>query len=489
MKASKSHLFCTASAFSCFGIDQSCTGFLPDSMQHYYQESAMAGMEENKAYLPERYRQKIREKNRKRAVVRILTISLILVVIAILAFSLYQLQWTNNPAVPFTSPSQPVPSPGVATVSQDSQITTKAPGPASLPAKPPAGTFTATGYVIEPGVPQQAGSGSLSLAQAETALRRYCPEDLFAIRSVNFSAGTTRSLFGFTLKTTREEFPQEDLVVFIDAASGMPWSAGEETAAFTKERVAELVLDEFPGTGISPPGIWYDNSLKGGNAWRFTLISGNITLVYGRVDATAGEIRAFARNIPSYGRPSDPAITKETAQGIAEKFVSARTSGLSLTLISSQYNRWGTESVPAAGAYSFFWERRYLDYPVDTDGVTVIVDALTGEVIGYDRQWTTAEYAFSQAVVPTIAKHEATYAAMDAARSEYPDSIGNVRILSADLRWNNDHTGTIPRPGSVPLAWKIVFDDEILRANASLAPGIAWIDIRTGNVTAIEYRH
>jgi len=453
----------------------------------------MAGMDENKPYLPERYRQKIREKNRRRAAVRILTITLILVVIAILVFSLSQLQWAGLPAAPFFPHSQPAPPPGVVTtVSSDSQTWTPTQGTtrASVPPASSAAAPPVAGYAIGPGVPQQAGSGSLSLVQAEAALRRYCPEDMFTISSVNYSAGSARSLFGFTLRTAGGQSPKEDLVVFIDSVSGMPWSSGEETAAIPKEMVSEVILAEFPSEGVSTPGIWYDDSQKEGSVWRFTLASGNMTLVSGSVDAIKGEIRAFARNIPLYGRSADPAVTQETAQGIAEKYVAARTSGLPLTLISSRYDRWGTESVPAAGAYTFSWERRYLDYPVDTDGITVVVDALDGEIIGYDRRWTTAEYAFSQAVVPTIARHDATYAAMEAARAVYPEQIGSVRILSSDLRWNNGQMkGTIPRPGSVPLAWKIVFDDELLRSNASLPPGIAWVDIQTGNVTALEYRH
>lgn len=448
----------------------------------------MAGMDENKPYLPERYRQKIRQKNRRRAAVRILTITLILVGIAVLVFSLSQLQWVSVPAAPFSAPSQPATLPRVVTtVSSDSQMGTPSQG-TSRTSVPPASPVA--GYAIGPGVPQEAGSNSLSLVQAEAALRRYCPEDVFTISSVNYSAGSPRSLFGFTLKAAGSRSPQEELVVFIDAACGMPWSAGEETAAIPKEMVSEVALAEFPNEGVSTPGIWYDDNPQEGSVWRFTLASGNMTLVSGSVDATKGEIRAFTRNIPLYGRPADPALTQEMAQAIAEKYVTARSSGLPLVLTSSRYDRWGTESVPAAGMYTFFWERRYLDYPVDTDGITVVVDALNGDIIGYDKRWTTAEYAFSQAIVPTVARHDATYAAMEGARAVYPDQIGSVRILLSELRWNNGQMkGTIPRPGSVPLAWKIVFDDEILRTNASLAPGVAWIDIQTGNVTALEYRH
>ena len=192
----------------------------------------MAGMDENKPYLPERYRQKIREKNRRRAAVKILTITFILVGIAVLVFSISQLQWVSVPAIPFSPPSQPAPSPVVVTTtSLDSPTGTPAQG-TTRTSLPPA--LPAAGYAIGPGVPQQAGSGSLSLVQAEAALRRYCPEDMFTISSVNYSAGSPRSLFGFTLQSAGKQATKEDLVVFIDAASGIPWSAEEETAAIPK---------------------------------------------------------------------------------------------------------------------------------------------------------------------------------------------------------------------------------------------------------------
>ena len=79
---------------------------------------------------------------------------------------------------------------------------------------------------------------------------------------------------------------------------------------------------------------------------------------------------------------------------------------------------------------------------------------------------------------------------MQAAKTVYPDSVENVRILSAEMRWNNRHTpGTSQRPGSVILGWKVVFDDATIRADSMLSPGVGWVDIQTGAVTEMDYRH
>jgi hypothetical protein len=79
---------------------------------------------------------------------------------------------------------------------------------------------------------------------------------------------------------------------------------------------------------------------------------------------------------------------------------------------------------------------------------------------------------------------------MQAAKTKFPLSVESVRIISADIRWNNRHTpGITQRPGSVPLAWKVLFDDATIRADPTLPQGIGWVDIQTGNVTELEYRH
>jgi hypothetical protein len=155
-----------------------------------------------------------------------------------------------------------------------------------------------------------------------------------------------------------------------------------------------------------------------------------------------------------------------------------------------RYEIWGTPSVPAAGQYVFAWERQFLDYPVDTDGIVVAVDAVTGDVVGYNKQWTTSDFAFSQTIELAVAQREATFAVMQEAKKHYPDSVESIRIISAEMRWNNLHDpGTSQRPGSVPLEWKVVFDDAAIRADNSLSPGVGWVDIQSGTVTGMEYRH
>lgn len=455
----------------------------------------MADHDENRPYLPERYRQKVRAKQQRRMLVKVLSVVFVIAAIAAVLWYAVGTGGISLPAAPM-SPIPAVEEPAVTTTPpvQQAPATTSAIVTDVMTTVPvtPSGTIVSrAGYPVAPGVPVEPATGLLSLGEAETALREYYPADFFAITSVNYSSGPEHPLFEFSLRSERSCFGREEPVVFIEAVTGTPWAPGQESAVFPREKVKGLVFSTFPEAASGTAKVWYHDSPVTGGVWMFTLASGNMTLISGTVGADSGEILSFAKNIPDSGRPADPVYTQERAQSIAAKYISDHNGGtLSLGQTSARYQAWGTPSVPAAGGFLFSWERLYLDQPVDTDGICGVVDAVTGDVIAYEKQWTTPDYAFAEAVDPSVAQHEATYAVMEAAKTMYPESIESVRIISADVRWNNRHnTDTTQRPGTVPLQWKVVFDDDTIRNNVSLSKGTGWVDIQTGNVTTLEYRH
>jgi hypothetical protein len=91
---------------------------------------------------------------------------------------------------------------------------------------------------------------------------------------------------------------------------------------------------------------------------------------------------------------------------------------------------------------------------------------------------------------PDVIRREATFAVMQKAREQFPADVAGLRIRSAEIRWKNKVPyGTVPRPGTIPLAWKVVFDDAVIRANASAEPAVAWVDVQSGDFISFEYRH
>jgi hypothetical protein len=214
-------------------------------------------------------------------------------------------------------------------------------------------------------------------------------------------------------------------------------------------------------------------------------------LARGSIDASSGETTAFVLIVPHTGRPAGPAIDTDKAKGIADQYISDHNGGpLPLNMTTEAYEDWGNATSPAAGRYILTYERIYQDFPVDTDRIVVSVDSVTGNVLAYDKVWTTPDFAFSDTDELAVGERDATFAVMEAAGIKYPLSVETVRIISADIRWDNLHPpGITQKPGSVPLAWKVVFDDAVIRADPSLPRGIGWVNIQTGNVTELEYRH
>lgn len=199
---------------------------------------------------------------------------------------------------------------------------------------------------------------------------------------------------------------------------------------------------------------------------------------------------ATTATIPQGVVPITPAINAERAREIADTYVIEQNHGsLPLNMSHSSYGPAASSTGSGAGQYTFVYERTYQDIPTDVDGFTVIVDAGTGEVIGYTHQWTTPEHAFLSATQVDIVRHEATFAVLQKAREIYPDQTDSIRIISADLRWMNDiPQGTVPRPGSIPVAWKVLFNDDVMR-QSSAQPAVAWVDAHSGEFLAFEYRH
>jgi len=438
-------------------------------------------------YLPDRYQQKIRRKQRGRLLKKILAITLALAIIAIALIGFFGL--------PSAGPTQiPVPTPEPTALVSPAVITTYTLSRAT-PAVADTLTVTATptwSYIIAPGVPVTVTDGSLDLEGAVAAFRIYYSENQYTIRSVNYSAGSTHRLFGFEVIPLENIQTKTPFVIFIDAATGTPYTPGAETASITESQAERIAATAFPALSPDTTKIWYTVSPAYGKVWQFSISSGSLPLVSGRIDAETGEILSFSRHIPASDRKTSPSITQDVARDHALRFITEQNGGtdLPLNLTSSRYESWGTPSVPAAGEFVLSFERLYLDHPVDTDGITVAVDAETGTVIGYDREWTTPDFAFSPSGDRTVMQRDAVFAVMEAAKSRFPTSVESIRIISSQLRWNNQHIpGTSQRPGSVPLDWKIVFDDTTIRADPSLGGGIGWVDIQTGNVTSLDYVH
>lgn len=426
-------------------------------------------------HLPERYQNVVKAKRQKR-----IRRNALVVIAAILVLAGLYLLFTGPDGVAVSLPSL-----------HPDQMSVKGPAdPAAVNVTTSAATGDLSSVRKGPGLSGTLPSGTIAPESALEQIRNTYPEPAYTVTGADFSTGRGRPLFEFTIHdNTAAGGP--DIAACIDAVSGKPYSVGEEKAAIPRDAARNKAVSSNPGLSADRVLLDFSSSTDNGPVWNYVLYSGDRRAGVGTIDATTGELKAFARYPAPDGRSATAAIAVAKARTLAEHYIANHNGGqLPLNMSSVQYtpNPAGTGTV--AGQYTFHFDRIYLDYPTDVDGFLVTVDAVTGEISGYSGQWTTQDYAFSVAYEPDVVRREATFAVMQRAMKEYPDAGSGLRIVSAELRWKNRVPyGTIPRPGTIPLGWKVIFDDDTIRANASAMPGIAWVDVQSGDFIEFSYRH
>jgi hypothetical protein len=280
-------------------------------------------------------------------------------------------------------------------------------------------------------------------------------------------------------------------VAYIDALTGDPYTPGQETSRIAPDQAKQMASSEFTSLKPDRVHVRFVNKTSSGQGWDFILFRNNLTLGSGTLDSETGELQEFTRNIPLQGRPLSTALDMSTAQVIADRYIVSQNGGpVQVNMSNGRYDLLGLPTNPVAGQYTFVYNRIVQDIPCDEEGFTIEVDAVTGEVTGYNRRWYSPEGAFTVAAEPLVLRYEATFAVMQRAAETYPVTAGSVRIVSSEIRWRDHYLpGTIPRPGSIMPAWKVLFTDDTIQAEQNPIPGVGWVDIRTGTILEFHYQH
>jgi hypothetical protein len=321
-------------------------------------------------------------------------------------------------------------------------------------------------------------------------LREDYPASSYVLVSADITGtAPAKRYYAFTIRPSGGQTGTTS-IVYIDAISGDPYSPAQENAGISLERAKNAIADLFTGLHSDVTRIRYTEISGGESFWNFTLFRDNNILLTGALDAGTGQLVAFSRNVSPSGRPAQPVLTSASARAVADRFISDRNGPVSVNMSDEQYVPLGPGISPAAGQYVLRYNRLVQDYPCDFDGFTISVDSSSGEVTGYERRWEDPDYAFVVSPAPSVLKREATYTVLHKAQDTFPGLATGITIQSAEVRWKDGHQrGTVPRPGSIPLAWKIVFDDEIIRAKQPAIPAVAWVDVQSGSLLEFNYTH
>ena len=435
-------------------------------------------------YLPQRYKQLIEAKKKRRQLKKIAIFFLVIAICAGLYIVLNGMLTGSLNLTPVQLPPSPVVSAGTSPIPQSGDLTTT-----------PTGNVTVTkipDIIIGENVPSQSTRDMQSLDAATASLRVDYPAPAYILISVNVTDQfADRSLYEFRIRQANTSQDDTGFSEFIDARTGDPYTLGQERARITADQANALVSNAFILYQPEKVRIKYNNSPDSMQEWIFTMYRNNITILTGTMDPDTGHIESFSSSIERPGRPANPALDSMAAQKIADRYIIDRNGfPLPLNMSVARYDPLEFQKETIAGQYVFVYNRIMQDIPCDYEGFTISVDSVTGEVTGYNRRWSAPDIAFSLAIDPLVTHYEATYAVLDRAKQTYPASIDGLRIVSAEIRWKDQRLpGSIPRPGSISTAWKVQFDDEVIREKQGSVPAAGWVDAQTGKILDFYYPH
>jgi hypothetical protein len=434
-------------------------------------------------YLPERYKKQIEAKKRRRLIKKIVVICTVVAICSVLYLILSGALSNSLNQPPLLLPGSIVSTPEISPILPSGELTT------SLTRNM---TSMKNTDIIGNGVPAQPTHDIQSLDNATASLRQDYPAPEYTLISVNVTdLYADRTLYEFKIKQVNISQDSTVLSVFMDARTGDLYTPGQENAKITADKAKNLVIEAFPLLYPDRVRVRYNNSPDSVRAWVFTMYRDNTTILTGAMDPETGQVFSFTRSIPWEGRQADPLLDINAAQKIADRYIFDKNRApLPLNMSEARYNPLRFPEKTVSGHYVFIYNRIVQEIPCDNDGFTISVDSLTGEVIGYDRRWNTPDSAFSMAVDPLMTRSGATIAVLKKAQEMYPTSVDGLTIISAEIRWKDHQSqGSIPRPGSIPLAWKVLFSDEIIRAKPLPLPAVGWIDVQTGKILDFYYLH
>ncbi|HVN73504.1 MAG TPA: YcdB/YcdC domain-containing protein [Methanoregula sp.] len=464
------------------------------------------------AYIPERYRQQFAARQRRKNLAKLLVVlvALVCVVSAVLLaagsglFPVPLRQVTpgisgvNSVTPAMTSASavngttvtggaagSPAATPATAALGEPAALSATA----SATSGASASTAAPSGAVLTPAflgvVPEPHAIGS---RQALAFIGEDYPQTAYDLLSGDISSLSGKKFYAFSLRPARN-LSAPPFTAYLDFTTGDPYTPGQESAPVTASDARNSISDSFPGLHPNQVRIRYSPS-TGTPVWNFTLFQQSVPLLAGSLDAKTGQIIAFSRNTSDTGRPDSASIDITAAQKIADNFVSSRNGPVAVNMSNGRYVPGGTSGAVVAGQYLFTYDRMVDGYPCDAEGFTVAVDSVSGDVTSYERRWGIPEFSFEPSPVPVVLQRDATFTVLHKAGDLYPGLVNGITVISTEIKWD-DHVpaGTIPAPSAVRLAWKVTFDDELIRAMPTPVPAVAWVDVQSGNLISIDYQH
>ena len=358
----------------------------------------------------------------------------------------------------------------------------------------PAGTGTTLPVIPAPDTRPMVSSlpPEISPEQAITLVWEDYYRPAYSVASIALTDRYAKTpLYEIDLAHVEGSVAEKNETVFIDATTGDYYSPAQESARISVEQAKGFARNAFPHLSPDRVKIRFSDGSEYALGWEFSLMEGNEKLVQGGLAADTGDLKWYAFPILRKDRPANPSISLDAAKTIAEREIRNRNGVLPVVMSDARLDPLGMPGEKIAGKYVVIYKRMIRNVPCDSDSLVIFVDSVTGKVTRYSKQWILPENAVASLSLPALSREAAVGLVEREARKRYPASAGSLIIISADLRWMDYHNPDqiISSPDSIPLAWKVQFDDAAIRSQQWPNPGNGWVDAQNGTLLGMYYQH
>lgn len=208
------------------------------------------------------------------------------------------------------------------------------------------------------------------------------------------------------------------------------------------------------------------------------------------IDALTGEMVYF-QDGRDYFRATDPAITLDEAERIAEAYLRDRNESSDVVKTFAVLSTADTPLGERNGPYHFVYRRSIDDVLCLYDKITLEIDSIDGRVVSYYKIWRVSDNDTMADPDPSITEDAAQERVLAYLNDTYGTDPGDIATRATELRWYDlaaQHRRS-QESITLPLAWRIEFDDEWYRSQEPPRTAEVWIDAHSGEVLSAAYNH
>ncbi|MDK2974583.1 MAG: hypothetical protein PWP08_954 [Methanofollis sp.] len=270
------------------------------------------------------------------------------------------------------------------------------------------------------------------------------------------------------------------IAIAADVIADGPVDSGEY---IDDDKVFSIVQSEVEGAVRENISIDLVDDALYGTIWECSVWTKDGKNVVLGIDARTGEVKYFIGKAREGLMGAKKQISIDDAKQVAADYVGKQKIDGTIQFDEATYINPHAEG--EAGTYHVFYERVIDGVPCLSDGISLYINAETGEITNYFKRWRYPD-EIPISSEPNISETEAREVLSSFMKEKYNSSgleIGSAELKWADATFEGEYEGS----RDIRLTWWLRFGDDYTWSYNIDSPALAWIDAHTGEVLKYSY--